>query len=152
MKDICVIFLDFDGVINTIQYDEHKKRLRYFFERDGKVNNRTAVEFVNMIGEKFDAKVVVSSTWRMSGLDKMKQILGNSGLRLDVIDITPRIPDAKRGIEIQKWLDNHKEVNNFIIIDDDSDMVHLIHRLVKCNPYDGFTLDRYNEAIKLFEN
>jgi hypothetical protein len=31
--------------------------------------------------------------------------------------------DVERGHEIQDWLDKHKEVTNYVIIDDDNDML-----------------------------
>ena len=49
---------------------------------------------------------------------------------------TPYFTDEKRGIEIQNWIDNNwnNEIyNNFVILDDDSDMEHLMNHLVKTN-------------------
>ncbi len=144
-----VIFLDCDGVINTRMWDENKKRLRYFFPSDGKCNNRTAVEWVNVLGEEVDAKIVVSSTWRNVGLDEMKGILANSGLRLEVIGITPSLK-GDRGLEIQAWLDENPYVDKYVILDDDADMAHLMDHLVRCDHEYGFTLYKKDEALRNF--
>jgi hypothetical protein len=60
----------------------------------------------------------------------------------------------ERGYEIQDWLDwsgkyDQNKVDKFVIIDDDSDMVHLTPQLVKTNARVGFTLD---DAFKVLEN
>lgn len=150
MGKINVIFLDFDGVINTLVYDEKEKRIRYFYPDDGKVNDRTAIEYINLLGEKTEANVVVSSSWRIGEtLASLQEILYNSGLRLDVIGKTPRMDYHIRGEEIQEYLKYHPEVDKFIIIDDDEDMGELTHRLVKCEDDIGFKAKQYFEALKL---
>lgn len=46
--------------------------------------------------------------------------------------------EADRGEEIQYWMDqNGVKAEDIAIIDDESDMAHLKHRLVKTNSYDG---------------
>ena len=52
------------------------------------------------------------------------------GLPGEVIDITPNLTyghglttHTPRGKEIQQWLDEHPEVTNYVIFDDDSDML-----------------------------
>ena len=116
-----VIFLDFDGVITipprwTINIDKLKN--------------------LKKIIDATDAKIVVSSSWRSSTIEKTKEHIIDRTSSNDIINwfvdniynITPFISDDKykgtgRGGEIQTWLDVHPKVENYIILDDDSDML-----------------------------
>ena len=55
----------------------------------------------------------------------------------------------QRGLEIQKWIDDNKFKNKFIIIDDDSDMCHLLPLLIRCDCQLGFTIYDYQKALKM---
>jgi hypothetical protein len=79
-----------------------------------------------------------------------------------VIDITPNFDkqrpsgiwtSVERGHEIQAWLDTHPDLNvtSFVIIDDDADMAHLLHRLVAVEFETGLTEQCAVEVIKLFD-
>lgn len=100
-------------------------------------------------------------------IEELKEIARKSGLDPDaVIDKTPAIyfkkpriiwrrkcwgpwwnriipmrcerTEAERGEEIQWWMDKHGvKAEDIVIIDDDSDMAHLKHRLVKTDSHDG---------------
>lgn len=101
------------------------------------------------IVEDFDAHIVISSTWRYHCKDNSRhwvELLGNLnqyGLKDRVTGITPGCSrhDSKlcRGDDIKEWLRNHDDVNKFVIIDDDSDMLDLIYKLAKCNYKTGLT-------------
>jgi len=152
-----VIFLDYDGVVNNvIWYYDKDGNLKEGFEEEyppTKVNDFQAVCWVSELCRKFNAKIVVSSVWRHCR-PNWKEVLYNGGLdpNIEVIGKTPHHTLGRpRGEEIQEWLDEHPEVENFIIIDDDSDMVHLKDHLVKYYCYDGFTYGRFIEARRLFE-
>ena len=78
------------------------------------------------------AKVVVSSTWRLyHGLDGMRTILAEAGLRAEVVGVTPYLrgepnlsaPGWSRTVprreEIAAWLAEHPEVTAWCALDDD---------------------------------
>ena len=67
------IFLDFDGVINT-QNDKFDKN---------------AVANLRRLLERTDAKVVVSSTWRLQGMEYILQLWQENHLPGEVIGLTP---------------------------------------------------------------
>ena len=55
-----------------------------------------------------------------------------------------------RGYEIQHWLNQHAdEVSNFVILDDDWDMHHLMPWLVQTDYRDGLTLEHVALAISI---
>ena len=57
---------------------------------------------------------------------------------------------CERGIEIQRWLNETKyEIESFVILDDDSDMLHLSEKLVKTKGTRGLTEKEAKEAIDM---
>lgn len=118
-----VIFLDIDGVLNVIGQgrDEY-----------GQGFHRHLVENLEYVIRETGAKIVISSTWRFSGLSVMQSMWKDRGLPGEVIDVTPdcaRMGEGgiwqskERGYEIKEWLDHSPEVESYVIIDDDSDML-----------------------------
>jgi len=136
-----VIFLDFDGVINSEQSSTfwHNKRDQEKWENEmyssweGTLFEYLAHEFCpialsnveELVRRVPDVKIVVSSTWRLGHtVDDLKKILKHAKLVADaIIDVTPAFRDGPRGNEIKDWLDRHPEVTNYVIIDDDRDML-----------------------------
>ena len=72
-----------------------------------------------------------------------------TGYRFGKGEKTACIVGAIRGNEIQQWLDIHKEydVEDFIILDDDSDMEHLIDHLIQTDSILGITYYIYEQII-----
>lgn len=155
MDKINVVFLDYDGVVNTMQwhFDEEKKKWKctYGNPSQDSVNDRQAVQWVSEFCEKYNYSIVCSSTWRYS--DDYAKYLINAGLRdgIKIIGRTPRLEDCIRGLEIAEWLKEHPEVENFLIFDDDADMGNLKGHLVQCNTYAGFGYNEFRKAEELHE-
>lgn len=156
-----IIFLDIDGVLNHEYFykEKHDKKhkedvIPYPYSNiDPK-----SVEILNILCEETGAKVVISSTWRHSGLEYCKDVLGFHGFNGDIIDITPTSPARFRGIEILDWIKHNEELlgesyynfNEYVILDDDSDMLYwqrnnflLIDRFV------GLTMGNVFQAKKI---
>lgn len=124
MKDK-IIFLDIDGVLNVIGqgHDEY-----------GQIFHKHLEDNLRYVIEQTGAKIVISSTWRMSGLKVMKEMWEKRNLPGEVIGITPTEVDVvnrgtvefydmvDRGYEIQQYI-NDNNVKNYIIFDDDNDML-----------------------------
>ena len=163
-----LIFLDIDGVVNTLMiYDKpfkgglgHISRDGFYFDLchsgDKRVSNTQAVMWLNKLCKDTNARIVITSTWRMgSSLKELIAILRNSGLHKDIVieGCTPNL-GTKRGKEIQHYLQcNYPDgVDSYVILDDDDDMDGCMERLVKCNCYRGFEYPEYMEAIKILNN
>ena len=146
-----VIFLDFDGVITIPP--------KWYI-------NANKIKYIKRIVDETEAKIVVSSSWRMNTvgetIDKMigrpKRCPRNKMLYWlvdNIYDITPWFSDKKyyetgRGGEIQTWLDKHHEVDNYVIIDDDHDMLDSqLYHFVQTNYEDGLTEVETKRAIKV---
>ncbi|MFW6246986.1 MAG: HAD domain-containing protein [bacterium] len=108
-----VIFLDIDGVLCVIPTG---------FDEFGALFHKRFEDNLKWIIEETNAKIVISSTWRLAGLEEMKEMWKHRNLAGEVIDITPfGGMDNIRGDEIQVWSDNNN-TENYVIIDDDTDM------------------------------
>lgn len=116
-----VIFLDVDGVLNNNRTVRTTKNLYTFV---GKRHIRNLKHIINATG----AKVVLSSDWRYDRDDpksnsdflELKHELLKYGIRF--YGFTPELPDAHRGAEIEQWLKEHTEVEDYVILDDRTDM------------------------------
>lgn len=139
-----VIFLDIDGVLNN---EEHIVKIHNL------LGEEQYLDILRKIGElPFDyrsckllqefiketnAEVILSSTWRLNpeSINIIKRYAG-----IEIKDITPRL-HSMRGEEIQQYLDNHKEITNYVILDDDSDMLESQkEHFVKVNNKVGLTI------------
>jgi len=136
-----VVFLDFDGVLNSTQShafwsskrDREKWENELYDQWKGTLYEYLALEFCpiamsnveELVRRVPDIKVVISSSWRNGkDVEALKKILAPAkALSNAVIDTTPRFHGQVRGAEIQDWLDNHPEVTHYVIIDDDRDML-----------------------------
>lgn len=135
-----IIFLDIDGVITSA--------------RTGWVNwDPFATTFVKWCCEKSDTKIVISSTWRCNRDRKFfTDIFGENAIHedwrtpWDLSDMTMNC----RGDEIQKWLTNHPEIEDYVIIDDEDDMLERqVSHLMLTNSYNGMMFDDYEKLRKM---
>jgi hypothetical protein len=121
-----VIFLDIDGVLNVLC--EGRDEFGCIFHKHFEDNLKNIIK-------QTQAKIVISSTWRADGLQKMQDMWVKRGLAGEVIDITPMEvegelferyyePGADRGYEIQQYIEDHPKITKYCIIDDDSDMLN----------------------------
>lgn len=122
-----IIFLDYDGVVNTPMWNDKGTHCSYNFPSDGKVNNFQAVQWISECCQKFHYDIVVTSTWRKK--TNYKECLINGGLRSG-IEILGRTDDlwhpnhnTCRGDEIAKYLAEHPEINYYMIVDDEDDIL-----------------------------
>lgn len=119
-----VIFLDIDGVLNVIGqgHDDFGQLFHKHFEDN-----------LRWIIESTEAKIVISSTWRFSGLENMQKMWQQRNLPGEVIDITIDLGmyqddddfwrSEPRGKEIEYYINLHPEITNYVILDDDTDML-----------------------------
>lgn len=124
-----VIFLDVDGVLTSARVDGFQTFDKY------------AVEFVNFICQKAPCKVVISSTWRsMGGGEEFFKGFFGENLHEDWSTTFKRM--GERGKEIQEWLDRHPETENYLILDDDSDMLDSQkENFIKTDTYNGLLFE-----------
>lgn len=129
-----IIFLDIDGVLNFTGMYIARKELGILTKRIV-VNedigyfkdhiDLTALGLLMYIVKKTDAKIVISSSWRI-GKTKEWFIEGFKWLgwkKFPIVDMT--IVSTKyedlRGDEINEWLESHPGIKQYIILDDSTD-------------------------------
>jgi len=118
-KGIKVLFLDVDGVVNS------KRTVQ-----------RTSAGFIGidpylsfLVGKIIlnvpDLKVVLSSTWRLwdESTDEVSKRVAPLYGKTPHMPIPGGAEECERGKEIKAWLDEHTEVVEYAILDDDSDML-----------------------------
>lgn len=126
MENKKIIFLDIDGVLNVIPPD---------YDQFGGIFHDHLVDNLGLIIKETGAQIVISSTWRFDGLERMKQMWHFRNLPGEVIDITPDCHDlvnkgrfehfehVDRGHEIDYWLEGRTDIESYVIIDDDNDFL-----------------------------
>lgn len=148
MQSRPIIFLDFDGVLNSVRSvlalggcGEHQF-------------DEVAVNLVARLAGTTNAKVVISSAWRIGrDVQGLRAILGrySTTLAARVIDRTPSL-NACRGAEIAHWLAENKNEHDgsYVIVDDDSDMLDgQLPRFVQTSQCDGFGVPEYLKALEI---
>jgi hypothetical protein len=148
-----VVFLDYDGVVNTPMWDESGTKCNYSFPSDNKVNNFQAVQWLSEACQKFGFGIVITSTWRRR--DNYKDCLINGGLRseINILGRTPYLYGKTRGEEIREYLNNHPEITDYIIVDDDEDMMpEQLPHFIQTDGYTGFNLHDFEKFEKMVEN
>lgn len=167
-----IIFLDFDGVINT---EHNQNMLRYqgkaWQDGHGAFFDPEAVEQLKRIINATRADIVIESSWKYLGLEAMQEMWRARNMPGRVIDVTPSsvsdswlltadLADTApamghcKGTEIASWLaDNATKDTRYVIIDDeyvilDSQLPYFI----LTNPYDGITEDIADRAISILNH
>lgn len=156
-----LIFLDYDGVVNNLIFHKIDGEPDYYYrpleetaELDKQVNDFQAVAWLNKICRDFNCKVVVTSTWR--GRDDYKECLTRAGFKGEILGRTPWL-GAQRGQEIFVWMNKEenakimKNVEDFIILDDDADMGIYMDNLIQTDTFRGLGFHEYEKIRKRWE-
>ena len=118
-----VLFLDIDGVLNVNYYGR---------DQYGRIFHSEFVDNLERIINETGAKIMISSSWRHRGLQRMLDMWEFRNLPGEVIGVTPDLyrhidfegeRTMVRGDEIQAILDRMPEITNYVILDDDEDML-----------------------------
>lgn len=141
MKKTKILFLDFDGVLNSADNSEilmkllpdNPELLHRFIP--GIIFDERCVRWLAYIVRESGCKIVISSSWRLQyELEELQQIWKNNEFPGEIIDYTPfdgnvtfnsngeLSRDFERGREIQMWIDRHKPFR-YCILDDEFDML-----------------------------
>lgn len=145
-----VIFLDFDGVLNSTS---SMLALKHPAGDMQPLSNPIAVGLMSRLCVEADAKVVVSSAWRIgSSVESLQSVLRRWGgweIATRVISTTP-VGGNQRGEQIERWLAEHPGNDNYVIVDDDDDMLDTQQdRFVQVRHRDGFTVPDYLKALRV---
>ena len=148
-----ILFLDFDGVLNSSRtcaaFDGYPFNLKGDFPQFDPV----AIALIRKVCEKTGCKIVVSSTWRHStALEEIRDVMD-----LPVLGRTPVFGEhglpmsAERGHEISNWLERHPEVTQYAIVDDDCFDIFQKDQLVQTSQEDGLRFCDYEKLLELLK-
>lgn len=147
-----VLFLDFDGVMNS---EDYIKSLGKPFSTtvDDEIIDPKTITLLNTIIRETKSEIVVSSVWRKTMTAFALQcMMLRHGFEGEIIDTTPSSASGIRGLEIQTWLNQHPEVESFAILDDSNDMAHLMPYLIRTTYKEGLTDYYAQQTIKMLSN
>ena len=140
---------DIDGVLNCASTRVHVPGTRYIG-----LDSILVKRFKNII-KRTGASIVISSTWRKypEFMSHLKTKLGKK-ISEKIIDQTPILSlqgSRPRSDEIDAWLAEHPEVDNFIVIDDLSGegLEKYGERFIHTSELLGITEDDMKKSIKL---
>lgn len=164
-----ILFLDFDGVLNSKQHFLMIKNLStppadtlndadlFSMKRNVNANNMWALKYI--LDNIPDLKIVISSAWRnYYELEQFKELFKLFGLdESRIISKTPKKFSSERCHEVRMWLDDyielhHKQVD-FLAVDDHTvwDLTHEFKaREILTDGWMGLTMQDAFRIIKHF--
>lgn len=178
-KDDKLIFLDFDGVLNSSEFSAHQYRNDEPTQDSMGFNlfDPQAIECMNRIVDVTGAKIIVTSSWRYLGLAKLQKLWKERGLHGEIIGMTSlhvvdelileiglewleREPNrSPRSEEIAHWLKSYninlKSYNinaNYVILDDLPMPKEFQPHAVQINPKVGLTAIEVKQAIQILNS
>ena len=162
-----VIFLDIDGVLNSNFWnDNHQTEIN-----DGRLIDIEKIRLLSTLIKNTNAKIVLHSGWKFwfdSALhplrkeaEHLKKLLGQENLM--IADVTPdysteEIKKSKKfslvkASEILAWLNEHKEVDKWIVIDDlDLHNPEIEAHQIKTDPHIGLSMEDVHKAESMLLN
>lgn len=143
-----LLFLDIDGVLNSVQSNGMYHKFRkagtipdhYRPFRSDEFCPISVSNLIDIIEKVEDLKIVISSTWRIgTPVEELQTLLENLGIPKGVvIDKTPILSGVERGNEIYDWLtENNHLKTKYAVLDDDSDMTMVWDCFFKTDNYVG---------------
>lgn len=157
-----LIFLDIDGVLRSTFPTVQTRRVR---GRTIMSHNPECVHALNWLTDASGAKLVISSTWRSSGIRDMRQTLADWRVTGEVISLipptflatfaqAPHICTSYRGEEIHWWLKLHAQrrghTPRYVILDDEDDAMQGMPRVMTDHDV-GLTMADAKEALRLLK-
>jgi len=168
-KDDKLVFLDFDGVLNSSGFAAH------LYENDEPAQDSMgldlfdpkAVERVNRIVDATGARIVVTSPWRYLGLAKLQKLWRERELHGEIIGMTSlhvvdelilekgvewlerETDGSPRSEEIAHWLKSYNINANYVILDDLPMPKALQPHFIQTNPICGLTDAQATKAVEI---
>ena len=164
-----VVFLDFDGVLNTENYQAKlRQEGKPQWDDFGQIFDPEAVKNLKMILDTVpDAIIVINSSWKLEGMDAVNAMWKARHLPRKIHSATPDyVPDltsidlddydniamlAGKGNAVKLWLEqNAPKGCTYVILDDMSDFLpEQEEHLICTDPSVGITMENAMKAIRL---
>jgi len=154
-----IIFLDIQGVLHLPIYSRKLKTKGLNpFDDYGPTFAPNCVKNLQTIIETTQAKIVISSTWRLMGEHRLQAMWKDRQLPGEIIGLTPSIQNVKRGDEIAHYLKENGHQNappqiiQYLIIDDNNTMLKTQQdNFVQTDSNLGITQTDVQKAINILQ-
>ena len=137
-----------------IQYMNYPDKTEIMF-------SKKAIKNLNKLTRLTKAKLVITSTWRLfHSLEELQGIFKKQGIRGEIISTTTiekpaTEEDIPRGKKILDWIEQHEDIEQYVIIDDDvkADCIQFHpFNCVETSYKTGFSPeDRFDEALAILK-
>ncbi len=158
---IKVIFLDIDGVLNSEDLAKRRVADRKKEYDAGLYTfiDEKAVKIITDICEKYNVYLVISSSWRGRTSEETKRDFSNPRYALlhpivpYIWGSTPKLGfDIDRGFEIEKYLMDNPDIKEYVILDDDNDMLECQEdHFIQTNFLHGLTEEHIPEIKRILK-
>ena len=164
-----VIFLDMDGVVNTVNKDRYSLALKLTYDYDNykdkfQFDTRILINFIKLLKfcKENEIGICISSTWRIgTSVEGWKEFIYRHfskaiGMKENeniVIGLTNQEHNGIRGLQIIDWLNSYKNVERFLIVDDEIKDIKgyfLDENILKVNSQSGLTEEKLREVYNFF--
>ena len=155
-----VLFLDIDGVLNNVE-DGGKPDKAGFVEKNLAVCGDNLENLKTLLGRFPELKVVWSSNWRYCAKPEWfgwqnpcMWLERQPWLAPRIVGKTPCKISSEHYHDIKWWLDDHPEVENYVILEDSyfpTDWFGIDKHVVRCDEALGLTADGVEAATKILE-
>jgi len=137
------VFLDFDGVINVFYLEGTPEYYEMLAKGEFEFADRRCVERINRLHRDFPIRIILSSSWRFSGIPYCTEYLQNAGLdpEIKIYGMTQTEVFHPREEDIVSYLLEHPDFTGFVVLDD-IHMKHLQAFEVETDPLKGYTEER----------
>lgn len=145
-----LIFLDVDGVLNNYDWaaDMLKKGIKVFKDD---ILYEPSLLLLKTLVEETDAKIVLSSAWRMIPSARKHLVDTLHEYDLSIYADTPYVGGI-RGDDIQAWFKRNPGEYAYVILDDDADMLDSQKdHLVQTEFIYGFCHEDYEKAKEILK-
>lgn len=140
-----VIFLDIDGVMNSVTTPfGDRRRLSTFLDPSN-------VAVLNQIVRATGAVVVVTSTWRLTmSIEQLRGHFEDAGCVAEIVDVTPDLDAYRRDREVRAWLAAQREPpRRWVILDDDPELDASPDTLVRIDQLVGLSARELPRVLEL---
>lgn len=162
-----IVFLDFDGVLNSVPWYERRRALRkedpahplLVGPQDTASLDPDAVERLDWLCRRTGAAVVFTTAWRTGQPERLEELLRVRGFTGKVLGETPDClvrPDGSRVYlshdrwsEVRTWMERHGEPDRFVLLDDEDWRGFPADRFVRTDPLHGLTLADCQRAERI---
>lgn len=168
-----ILFLDFDGVVNTYDICDYNEREIVILDgaRTGDFYRVDLASNVNELCQLFDLHIVVSSSWRLHyDIEKLQLIINHIGINATVVGVTtdehldldyyerlqwdPNSISRDRGMQITEWLNETElTIDNYVVLDDNkyAEWGHE-DKFIYCDRDIGFNNSAFERGLTICNN